>query len=76
METWVQIITSVGFPIFACLAMGYFIRHQIDSYREDIKELQKEHKDEITKVTEALNNNTAALHTLVDKLNMEDMKHE
>lgn len=73
METWVQIITSVGFPIFACLAMGYFIRSQIDSYRNDIKELQKEHKEEITKVTDALNNNTLALQKLVDKLDQEEI---
>lgn len=68
METWVQVITSLGFPIFACLAMGYFIKQQIDQYRSDIKDLQKEHKEEITKVTEALNNNTIALQKLVDKI--------
>lgn len=72
METWVQVITSVGFPIFACLAMGYYIKHTIDCYREDIKELQKDHKDEISKVTEAINNNTQALQHLIDS--MEDMK--
>ena len=68
METWIQVITSLGFPIFACLAMGYFIKQQIDQYRSDIKDLQKEHKEEITKVTEALNNNTIALQKLVDKI--------
>ena len=68
METWIQVITAVGFPIFACLAMGYFIKNQIDSYRADIKELQTDHKQEIGKVTEALNNNTVALQKLVDKI--------
>lgn len=68
METWIQVITAVGFPIFACLAMGYFIKNQIDSYRADIKELQNDHKQEIGKVTEALNNNTIALQKLVDKI--------
>ena len=68
MDTWVQIITSVGFPIFACLAMGYYVFRQIDNYRNDIKELQSEHKEEISKMTEALNNNTMALQRLVDKL--------
>lgn len=72
MDTWVQVITSVGFPIFACLAMGYYIKHTIDCYREDIKELQKEHKEEIGRVTEALNNNTQALQHLVDS--MEELK--
>lgn len=68
MDTWIQVITAVGFPIFACLAMGYFIKNQIDSYRADIKELQTDHKQEISKVTEALNNNTIALQKLVDKI--------
>lgn len=68
MDTWIQVITAVGFPIFACLAMGYFIKNQIDSYRADIKELQTDHKQEIGKVTEALNNNTIALQKLVDKI--------
>jgi len=68
MDTWIQVITAVGFPIFACLAMGYFIKNQIDSYRADIKELQNDHKQEISKVTEALNNNTIALQKLVDKI--------
>lgn len=72
MDTWIQVITSVGFPIFACLAMGYYIKHTIDCYREDIKEMQKDHKEEIGKVTEALNNNTQALQHLVDS--MEDLK--
>lgn len=68
METWIEVITSLGFPIFACLVMGYFIKQQIDQYRSDIKDLQREHKEEITKVTEALNNNTIALQKLVDKI--------
>lgn len=72
METWVQIITSVGFPIFACLAMGYFIKSQNESYRNDIKEIQREHREEISNVTEALNNNTMALQKLVDKLDEEE----
>lgn len=76
METWLQVITSVGFPIFACLCMGYFIKTQIDSYRQDIKELQKEHKEEIGKVTEALNNNTIALQRLVDNLEKENVNNE
>lgn len=72
MDGWVQVITSVGFPIFACLAMGYYVFIQINNYRNDIKELQKEHKEEISKMTDALNNNTMALQKLVDKLEREE----
>ena len=37
---------------------GDALKHSTDAYREDVKELQREHKEEISKVTEALNNNT------------------
>lgn len=68
METWVQVITSVGFPIFACLSLGYYVFTQINQYRNDIKEIQKEHKEEISKMTEALNNNTLTIQKLIDTL--------
>lgn len=71
MDAWVQIITAVGFPIFACLAMGYFIKVQIDQYRSDIKDMQKEHKEEIVKISESIDNNTLVIRELIDKLDKE-----
>lgn len=68
MDTVVQMITTVGFPIVACLFMGWYVKYQTDSYRTEVKDMQKEHKEEITKVTEALQNNTLALQKLCDKL--------
>lgn len=67
----VSIITSVGFPIFACLALGWYVKYQTDSNKADMKELRESHESEIQKVTEALNNNTLALQKLCDKLDME-----
>ena len=60
-NTIVQIISTVGFPIFACCALGYLL------YRE-----QNEHKDEISKLTEALNGNTIIMTELTQLL--QDMK--
>lgn len=68
MDTVVQMITTVGFPIVACLLMGWYVKYQTDAYRTEVKDMQKEHKEEITKVTEALQNNTLALQKLCDKL--------
>ena len=68
---WAQIIGSLGFPIVACLGMGWYVKYQTDSYREEVKEMQKEHKEEISKITEALNNNTNALTKLCEKLDKE-----
>lgn len=50
-------ISTVGFPIVACAAMFWQMR-----------ESNKQHKEESEKWAEALNNNTIALTRLVDKL--------
>jgi len=68
MNDIVTMITTVGFPIVACLFMGWYVKYQTDNYRSEVKDMQKEHKDEIQKVTEALNNNTLALQRLCDKM--------
>lgn len=69
---WAQLIGSLGFPIVACIGMGYYVKYQTDSYRDEVKDMRTEHKDEITKITEALNNNTLALQKLCDKLDVDD----
>lgn len=72
MESIIQMITTVGFPIVACVFMGYYVKYQTDSYRDEVKDIQREHKEEMQKVTDALNNNTLALTKLCDKLDMEE----
>ena len=68
MSDVMTMITTVGFPIVACLFMGWYVKYQTDNYRSEVKDMQREHKEEITKVTEALQNNTLALQKLCDKL--------
>ena len=68
MSSIAQFITSLGFPIAACILMGYYIKLQTDYYRSDVKDLQAQHKDEMLQVTEAVNNNTKALLQLSDAL--------
>ena len=46
-NTIITAIGSLGFPIVACCAMAYFFAKVNDNYRNDIKELQKGHKEEI-----------------------------
>ena len=60
-STIMSLISSLGFPIIACIYMAKYVEKQINNYRTDIKEMQAEHKEEIGKVTEALDNNTKAL---------------
>ena len=68
MNDIVSIISAVGFPIVAAIGCGYFVKWQYEQNMKQMEEMRKEHKEEVTKMTEALNNNTLALHTLVDKL--------
>lgn len=64
-----QIFAAIGqhtFPIVGCVIMGWYVKYTQDNYRTDIQELSKNHKEEIDKVTSALNNNTLALQKLTD----------
>lgn len=63
-----SLIGTLGFPIVACCAMAYFFARVNDNYRNDIKELQANHKEEISGMTEAINNNTLVIQKLVDKM--------
>jgi len=67
-----QIIGTLGFPIVACCAMAYFFARVNDNYRNDIKEMQANHKEEIAGMTEAINNNTLVIQKLVDRMDKED----
>lgn len=62
------LITTVGFPIVACVGMAWYVKYSTDQYRAEVKEMRTEHKEEICKVTEALANNTLAIQKLTDKL--------
>lgn len=59
-----QLIGSYGFPIIACVGMAWYVYTQQAENRKDIKDLQESHKLEMEKITEALNNNTMAIHDL------------
>lgn len=56
-STIVQLISSLGFPIACCVAMFW-----------QNNRLNESHKEETTKLNEAINNNTIALNYLIDKI--------
>lgn len=62
----ITMITTVGFPIVACGGMAWYVKYTTDRNREDMKEERLQHNEEMTKVTEALNNNTLAIQKLTD----------
>ena len=51
-----QAISTVGFPIVVAIALFWKMNKQ-----------DEDHKSEMLKVTEAINNNTIALQKLIDK---------
>ena len=64
----VAVISSVGFPIAACIGLGWYVKYQTDNNNKEVAEMGKEYIEEIDKVTDALNNNTLALQKLCDKI--------
>lgn len=71
MSDIVTMITTVGFPIVACLCMAWYVKYTTDINNAEVKEMRKEHLEEIMSITEAINNNTLALQKLTDKLGKE-----
>lgn len=59
-----QLIGSYGFPVVACIAMGWYVKYTTDKNREEITNMTEQHKKEMAEVTTALNNNTIAIEKL------------
>lgn len=60
-NTIVTLVGSLGFPICACIGLGWFVTSELRTMRAD-------HKEEMAKMTEAVNNNTMVIQKLVDKM--------
>lgn len=56
-NTVIQIISTLGFPIVCCGFLGWYIVRTTDA-----------HKSESDKMIEAIHNNTIVIQKLVDKL--------
>ena len=72
MNTVITAIGSLGFPIVACCAMAYFFAKVNDNYRNDIKEINRGHKEEMAAMTEAINNNTMVIQKLIERMGKDE----
>lgn len=70
-EVIMQMISNYIFPVVACVALAWYFSKVNEQYRQDIKELTASHKEESKQLADAVNNNTAALQRLIDR--MEDL---
>ncbi len=62
----IQIIQSIGFPAACVIGMAWYVKYITDQHREDRNAADQRHKEEISEVTRALNNNTLAIQKLTD----------
>ena len=70
--TVMQAISSLGFPIVACIAIAWYFNKVNENYRQDIKELTQQQQSQLDKLTEAITANTVVVTRLVDKLDKEE----
>lgn len=68
MDTILQMIQTLGFPIVVAVAAGYYIKYQNDNYQRDLKEERELHRQESRELSEAINNNTRVMQELLHKL--------
>lgn len=71
-EGILQAITTVGFPIVCCVAMMWYVKYSTDQNREEVAKLNEQHKQEMSEVTQAINNNTVALTKLCDAMKVDN----
>ena len=60
-QIFVQAVTQVGFPIVCCGAMMWYVKYSTDKNRDEVDKLNEQHRQEMTDMTTALNNNTVVL---------------
>ena len=70
-QTILQAITTVGFPIVCCGAMMWYVKYSTDKNRDDLNALNEMHRAEMLEITEAVNNNTVVLNRLCEILKQE-----
>ena len=71
-QFFVQTVTQVGFPIVCCGAMMWYVKYSTDKNREEVDKLNEQHRQEMTDMTTAVNNNTVVLTRLCEILKSGD----
>lgn len=68
MDVILQVIQTVGFPIACCVFLGYYIKRQNETYREDVKEITDKYERAIEKFAKSIDKNTQILNALEIRL--------
>lgn len=67
----IALIQTVGFPIVMCGLMAWYVKYITDKNREEIAQEREAHKQEMSHVITAINNNTIVIEKLIAKLDAE-----
>ena len=65
MQVITSLIGSLGFPIVCCIALFWYLT-----------KTAKQHKEEMDRMSEAINNNTNAMNQLILKLEEKEQHHD
>lgn len=79
METWSNLISQLGFPLAACIALGFFVykmwqrqSEEADKmtkqFTETVERLTESHHEEMKGIQQALTDNTIVMNKLIAKL--------
>lgn len=69
-ENFVTIVNGVGFPIVVCVFLVWYIYKENKRRREEKEEYEIKQNDLYLKLSQSVDNNTAALNKLI--MQMED----
>ena len=65
-------ISTVGFPIVACVGLGWFCKYMIDQNNKNIERMFEMYAKANEDNRDAIKANTEAINRLCDKLEKED----
>lgn len=72
MNEIVQMISTVGFPIVACLGLGWFCKYMIDQQNKNVERMFQMYDKANTENREAIEKMTVAINKLCDKLDKQE----
>lgn len=68
METIISAVQNLGVAVVLCLLMAYFVKYMYDKFMEYLAAEQEAHKQEMSEMTTAVNNNTQVLSNIMTLL--------
>lgn len=66
MNEIMTMINTLGVPTAVAIASMWYVKYREDKNDERLEKLNEAHKQEMSDITEALNNNTLALQRICD----------